>query len=150
MRLPSLSDIFRKNWETMLSEDIRLKSVFPKPPMVCYTRAKNIREELCTAKLPPARARVRDTSEGFKRCGKSGCRMCPFTGLQPGQLQKSVMVSSLGEEIPIRGNLTCQSSNLLYIVTCEKGSQNCPQNQYVGETGHIGEKRCSEHKNTVV
>ena len=150
MRLPSLSSIFHKNWETMLSEDIRLKSVFPKPPMVCYTRGKNIREELCTAKLPPARARIRDTSEGFKRCGKSGCRMCPFTGLQPGQVQKSVMVSSLGEDIPIRGNLTCQSSNLLYIVTCEKGSRNCPQNQYVGETGQTGEKRCSEHRNTVV
>ena len=100
--------------------------------------------------MPPARARIRDTIEVFKRCGKSGCRMCPFTGLQHGQLQKYGMVSSLGEEIPIRGNLTCHSSKLLYIDTCEIGSQNCPQNQYVGETGQTGEKRCSEHRNNVV
>ena len=67
----------------MVSEDVRLKSVFPKPPMICYTRGKNIREQLCTAKLPQARARVRDVEDGFKRCGRSGCRMCPFTGMRP-------------------------------------------------------------------
>ena len=107
--------------------------------MICYTKGKNIREQLCTAKLPQARARVRDVEDGFKRCSRSGCRMCPFTGLRPGEVQKAVMVSSTGEELPIRGKLTCKSSNLLYMVTCEKGTHLCPINQYVGETEQIGE-----------
>ena len=34
MRLPNLSGIFRKNWQLMVAEDVRLKSVFPRPPMV--------------------------------------------------------------------------------------------------------------------
>jgi hypothetical protein len=151
MRLPNLSAIFKKNWQTMLSEDIRLKTVFPDPPMLCYTREKNIREALCTAKLPPARARLRDGEDGFKRCSKPSCRLCPFTGIRPGQVQKSIMVSSTGEELPIKGRLTCQSSNLLYMVTCEKGAPTCPdKKQYVGETGQTGEMRFSEHRNTVV
>jgi hypothetical protein len=75
MRLPNLSGIFRKNWQTMVSEDIRLQSVFPQPPMVCYSREKNIREQLCQAKLPPARAWLREVEDGFKRCGKSSCRL---------------------------------------------------------------------------
>ena len=48
--------------------------------MICYSRGKNIREELCTAKLPPARSRLRQGENGFRRCRKAGCRMCPFTG----------------------------------------------------------------------
>jgi hypothetical protein len=151
MRLPNLSGIFRKNWQTMVSEDIRLQSVFPQPPMVCYSREKNIREQLCQAKLPPARARLREVEDGFKRCGKSSCRLCPFTGLRPGQVQQSIMVSSTGEELPIKGRLTCKSANLLYMVTCEKGAPTCPdRQQYVGETGQTGEERFAEHRNTVV
>ena len=96
MRLPNLSGIFRKNWQLMVAEDVRLKSVFPRPPMVCYTRGDNIRDSLCTAKLPLARARMRETEEGFKRCGKPSCRLCPFTGLRPGEVQNSIFVSSTG------------------------------------------------------
>ena len=119
--------------------------------MICYTRGKNIREELCTAKLPPVRSRVGETEEGFRRCGKSRCRMCPFTGQRPGQLQRSIQVTSTGEELPIKGKMTCQSSNLLYMVTCDKGAPTCPGNvQYVGETGQSVEQRCAEHRNTVV
>ena len=39
MRLPNLSAIFRKNWQTMVSDDLRLHPVYPKPPMI--TRRKN-------------------------------------------------------------------------------------------------------------
>jgi hypothetical protein len=130
LRLPNLSAIFHKNWEIMVSEDVRLNSVFPKPPMICYTRGKNIREQLCTAKLPQARTGIREVEDGFKRC-----RMCPFTGLRHGEVQKTVMVSRTGEELPIRGKLTCNRLNLLYIVNCQKGTDLCPINQYVGETG---------------
>ena len=45
-RLPNLSAIFKSNWNTMVSDDIRLRSVIPQPSMVCYSRGKNVREEL--------------------------------------------------------------------------------------------------------
>ena len=119
--------------------------------MVCFTRGKNTRETLCTAKLPPARARMRQVEKGFKRCTKGSCRLCPFTGLRPGEVQKCIKVSSTGEELPIRGRLTCQSSNLLYMVTCEKGSPTCPyKEQFLGDTERIDEDRFSVHRNTVI
>ena len=80
-RLPDLSGIFRKNWQTMVSDDQRLLSVFPKPPMICFSRAKNQREELCQAKLPPHRTAMATrtgpghSGDGFKRCGRSRCRL---------------------------------------------------------------------------
>ena len=116
-RLPDVSSILRKNWKTMVSDKIRLLKVFPEPPMVCFTRGKNLREEICQAKLPPIRL-ARPVEDGFKRCGRSKCRLCPYTNLNPGQVLKSVTISSTGEELPIRGSITCTTSNLLYIGTC--------------------------------
>ena len=80
-RLPDVSAILRKNWKTMVSDDIRLLKVFPGPPMVCFTRGfKNSREEVCQAKLPPIRL-ARPVEEGFKRCGRGNCRLCHWPSL---------------------------------------------------------------------
>ena len=32
-----VSAILRKNWKTMISDDVRLLKVFPEPPMVSFT-----------------------------------------------------------------------------------------------------------------
>ena len=78
-------------------------------------------------------------------------RLCPFTGLRPGEVQRAITVSSTGEDLLIQGRMTCKSSNLLYMITCEKGGPTCPsKDQHVGETGQTGEERFSEHRNTVV
>ena len=113
--------------------------------MVCYKRSKNIREQLCTARLPPPRSNLRQQEDGFRRCKRPGCRLCPFTGLQPGEIQRAINIYSTGEELNIRGRLDCQSKNILYIVTCKKDRK-----QYAGETGHTAEERFVGHKNTVV
>ena len=85
-RLPNLPSIFKKHWKTMIEEDSRLRPVFSKPPMACYSRGRNIREQLCTAKLPPPRSNLRQQEDGFGRCKRSGCRLCPFTGLKHWEL----------------------------------------------------------------
>ena len=79
MRLPNLSAIFRKNWQVMVEDDKRLAPVFPNPPMISFCRTQNQREELCRAKLPPGRLGLPTRGrvvEGFKRCGRAGCRLC--------------------------------------------------------------------------
>ena len=58
--------------------------------MVCFTRGKNLREEMCQAKLPPRL--VRPVEDGFKRCGRGKCRLCPYTNLRLGQVLKSVTI----------------------------------------------------------
>ena len=144
-RLPELQSIFVKHWKTMVNEDSRMKTVFQEPPMVGFTRGKNIREQLCTAKLPPLRRSLRPQEDGFRRCNLSGCRLCPFTGLCAGEVQRWVRVNSTGEKLPIRGRLNCKSKNILYLITCKKDGR-----QYAGETGNSAEERFARHRNTVV
>ena len=152
-RLPNLSAILRRKWQTMIDDDRRLLGAYPQPPMVCYQRGKNLREEICKARLPAGRIRWVE-EDGFKRCMRPSCRLCPYTGLQPGQVLRSVKVSSTGETMEVKGKLNCQSSNLLYIGTCRKEDRSqgtCPSRpQYVGETGQTAEARFVGHRNSIV
>ena len=150
-RLPNLSGIFRKNWQVMVNDDKRLLKVFPKPPMICYTRPKNIRDNLCRAKLPPARADLRRREDGFRNCGK-GCKLCSFTGEETngGGVIRSVRISNTGEDYPVKGKLQCGSKNFLYILTCRKCERTAPNDaQYGGESGQTAVKRFSQHHGTI-
>ena len=78
--------------------------------------------------------------------------MCPFTGegTTNGKVLKSVKISSTGEEIQIRGQLTCHSENCLYLGTCIKGDRTCPDRpQYLGETQRRAMDRLSDHVGTI-
>ena len=136
-----------------MTDDRRLLKVFPKPPMACFSRPKNIKDTTCRAKLYPARANMatRDKEDGFKRCGRN-CKLCPFTGEATARRRvvKRVRVSSTGEDYNIRGNLTCSTKNILYLLTYSKADRTCPDKpQYGGETGQEAKKRFSEHFGTV-
>ena len=54
--LPSLTQILKRHWKVM-SKDPYLKKVFPEPPMVAYRRAKNLRDKLVKARVPPPSTR---------------------------------------------------------------------------------------------
>ena len=137
-RLPNLSKIFTRNWRTMVEDNRRPKEVFLKPPMVCYQRGMNLREEICQAKLPPPRPNRQE--EGFRRCNRSSCRLCSFTGLNRGEVARTLQIISTNEDLKIRGKLTCTTSNILYILTCSKEDRTCPSRpQYGGETGKSAE-----------
>ena len=68
--LPSLSQILKKHWKVMI-KDPYLKEVFPAPPMVAYRRAKNLRDKLIKAKVPPPSIRNKRQLIGMKPCNKS-------------------------------------------------------------------------------
>ena len=50
-RLPSIPNITRKHWRSMVGREPYLKSVFPEPPMVAYKRQTNIREAIIRLRL---------------------------------------------------------------------------------------------------
>ena len=54
-RLPSISNITRKHWRAMNNQDDYLGSVFPEPPIVSYSRQKNIGESKIRAKVAAQR-----------------------------------------------------------------------------------------------
>ena len=52
-RLPSVNNIIRKHYRTMVNNAPKAKEVFPDPPIIAYKRQKNLREALIRAKVPP-------------------------------------------------------------------------------------------------
>ena len=70
-RLPSITNITRRHWRSMVSRDPKLQEVFPDPPLVAYKVAPNLRSKLIRAKVPPVpRTRPSRAKPGMKRCAK--------------------------------------------------------------------------------
>ena len=142
-RLPHVSNILYRFWNVM-TRNPRLKRIFPNPPMVTWTRPKNIREFLVKAKLPKAvinRHSVRERL-GFKHCNRN-CNLCKNSP----RFSKSVLCSTTNEIFPILSKLDCLSTNVIYCITCTKGSGLCKfKPQYVGMTKRRICDRFNEHK----
>ena len=47
----------QKHYRSMVSQDIHIKTVFPKPPLIVFRRQNYIRESLIRAKVPPPHTR---------------------------------------------------------------------------------------------
>ena len=131
-RLPSVNKIVQKHYRTMV-QDPYLAEVFPEPPLVAYTRPKNIRDKLIRAKLPP-KTRPRRIIPGMSRC-KKNCKICPY--VNSCKIVKSTYTTKV---VPLAREYHCQTKNLVYLVHCKKCND-----QYVGETEKTLEHRFSQH-----
>lgn len=144
-RLPNISNIIYRFWKIMV-ENPRLKILFPQPPMICWKRPKNLKEFLVRARMPPEiqlRRSERDRN-GFYRCSRPACITCSYV---PSTSVAKIRSSKNQEEVKIMSKLSCESSNVIYIITCK----NCKeQPQYVGETGRRLADRFLEHRRSVI
>ena len=137
--LPSVSKILQKHWRVMV-QDPYLKEVFPKPPMVAFRRAKNLKDHLIRAKVPPPPpARQRRILNGMTTCNKPLCATCPF-------VKKITTFKGPFSKMQVNLNypMNCLSKNLIYCIQCSK----CQQ-IYVGQTSRSLKERFCEHKNSV-
>ena len=146
-RLPHISNILYRFWKIMC-QNPHLKKVFKDPPMVCWTRPKNLKEILIRAKLPKE-DNIRRSSRnkiGFKHCGFD-CMMCKFSP----KFANNIVSSVTKEKITILSNLTCHSENVIYCITCIKDNGTCKCNppQYIGQTSRKAVDRFREHKNSI-
>ena len=145
-RLPNISNILYRFWNVM-TKNPRLKRIFSQAPMICWTRPKNIREFLVKANLPKAvinRQSVRQKL-GFKHCNRN-CNLCKNSP----RFSKSVISSTTNEIFPILSNLDCLSTNVIYCITCTKGSGLCKfKPQYIGKTKRRICDRFNEHKQSI-
>ena len=124
--LPSVSGILKKHWRVM-TKDPYLKKVFPAPPMVAFRRAKNLRDKLIKAKLPPTpQKRERRFVPGMKPCNEKLCETCPF--VKECKQFKGPFNSTM---VQLNSTLCCTSTNVVYCLQCTK--DNCKQ-IYVGQT----------------
>jgi hypothetical protein len=132
-RLPSIPDITRKHWRSMVYQDKHLENVFPEPPLIAYKRQRNLKDQLVRAKLPIERNRPKREQKGMKKCGK--CLACSY--IKEGRTIKgNKFVWSINKP------LNCKSTNIVYLLECDK--QYCRQ-RYIGQSDREFKERIYEH-----
>ena len=140
-----VAGLVRHRHECLLDSDINAKEYMPLPPLVSWTRTKNLRDTLIRAKLPPpAHRQGRDRGVGFRKCGKrTNCVLCQHS--EPGVIsQYTCPVTS--KTVNISSNITCTDKGV-YLLYCGKDNGLCNKVHptYVGECGD-GETSSFTHR----
>jgi hypothetical protein len=75
----------------------------------------------------------------MKKCNQDGCPACPYI-----HHSKEVKSSITKETVLIKGQFSCLTKRVIYIITCTKCSK-----QHVGQTGRQLNDRITEHLNAI-
>jgi len=119
----------------MVSLDPYLTETFPDPPLVAYKRVKNIRNWLIRAKVSkPGQTKRRRWMNGNKKC-TNYCIICPY-------VKETKEVKGTHLKWKMKTQITCQSSNLVNMISCQK--ENCKLN-YISESERTIKDRICEH-----
>ena len=100
-RLPSVTQITRKHWRTMVQDPY-----LAEPSLKVYTRPQTIRDKI-RAKVPPAKSNSRRVIPGMHKCG-SNCEICPFA-----KTQKLVKATYTNEVFHLPKHYDCKPKTLL-------------------------------------
>ncbi len=137
---PSLKPFVTENWD-LLTRSQATKILGENRVIFGYWRPKNLKDELVRAKLPTL-AENKNSAPSCKtknKCKTWNCQYCKL-------LNKTGWITSThtGREYTTCSEITCQSSNLIYCITCKKYWK-----QYVGQTGDPISKIFDGHKGTI-
>ena len=144
-RLPGITAILRRRHSALLSRDVDAREYFPEPPLVTFTRTKNIRDLIFRAQVPKIlrRGGLRNTRPPvFFKCGKrQNCALCLHS-----QNATSYTCPVTGRTANITQHISCQNAGV-YLVLCKKDSGLCARLKptYVGICGE-GESSSFTHR----
>lgn len=131
---PNVNNVLRRHYN-ILEQSERLKRAFPSAPGVVHRRSRNLKDALVNSRInsspPPNECRP---------CRHPGCLICK-------QMQHTSTASSTHSQfsIKIKGNLTCASSNVIYLFECTV----CKM-QYIGQTRTAFRLRFNNHKSHAI
>lgn len=128
--------IINKHWH-IVATDLAL-DCFKTSPRLVFKRPPNLRNLLVRAHLPPLTPPhfLQSVPHGNYRCGN--CTQCNFT-------QKTTIFRHprTGKSFKIRGVITCNTANVVYMLKCPCGLA------YVGKTTRPLKTRISEHRSNI-
>ena len=107
-----------------LLSSTRMQQAVPEPPILGERNSGSLRNMLMPSALPPSTDDHQ--SPGCFACGKARCVVCACHLVQT----TTFTSATTSDAFTIRNKLTCETSNLIYMLFCSK----CPQTQYIGET----------------
>ena len=124
-----------KELQSVVNLSAVLGKIIPKEPMICYRRPKNLKDHLVRAKL----RRMDKVVVGMLKCEGKRCKVCDSV-----DVENTLRSSVSGRIFHINHRFNCDSSGVVYLITCKK----C-EKQYVGNTVTPFRKRFNNHKSSV-
>ena len=135
-RLPDISKILRELHPILESSD-RCKNAIKDVPFVAFRKPKSLGDYLVRAKVESRKPR--DLVLGTVECSSRRCEVCKY--MDGNSRFKS---SHDDKSYSINYNLNCNSSYVVYLITCKKCSL-----QYVGSTTTKFRLRFNNHKSRI-
>ncbi|XP_078371353.1 uncharacterized protein LOC144655006 [Oculina patagonica] len=136
---PALRNIQKilHNKQPLLNSSSNCKEIFKETPVVSYRRSPNLRDLLVRAKLKGPNQCSQPPPGTFRCNSNHRCLTCPH--IEDGKT--TYTFSSTNEVRQIKHHITCNSTNLVYMIQCKRCNK-----QYVGETKRTLRERFTEHR----
>ena len=123
-----------KNLQPLLNKDPHLHQIFSTPPLISYRQPPNLKLLLTSASLPNEHFIT-----GTFPCKFSKCHLCPNINTNP------TITGPNGVPIKISGNFNCNSSNIIYAISCNL----CLKAIYIGETSNCIRQRMNGYRSDI-
>ena len=125
-----------KTWD-LLDRANSTRQIHERGITVGYRRPKSLRDILVKARLPAEKSPNSGGGElkSEKSCKSKNCRYCPIL-----DTTGTIKSHSTGRHYRSRHNVSCNSNNLIYCISCNKCGK-----QYVGQTKNSLKERFKSH-----
>ena len=142
MNYSSLGDNLTRSYKRIINNEYTMNK-FKK--ITAYKGAPNLKQLLVRSNFSEntnkgSHTITQQETGCFLTCTSNRCRMCKLNA----HPATTITSYSNKKQYNIIGNLTCNSSNVIYVISCVKCNI-----QYVGETGQIIRDRLNNHYSTI-
>ena len=120
--------------KSLLNKDPHLNQIFSTPPLISYRQPRNLKLLVTSASLLNEHFIT-----GTFPCKSSKCHLCPNINTNPS------ITGPNGVPIKISGNFSCNSSNIIYAISCNL----CPKAIYIGETTNSIRQRMNGRRSDI-
>ena len=123
-----------KNLQPLLNKDPHLNQIFSALLLISYRQPLNLKLLLTSASLPNE-----SFITGTFPCKSPKCHLFPNINTNP------TITGPKGVPLKISGNFSCNSSNIIYAISCNL----CPKAIYIGETSNSFRHRMNGHRSDI-
>ena len=124
----------------ILHSSSKMRSAVPTAPVVGERNCRSLKNILMPSSLPSP-SQSTGSPPGCFKCSKPRCVMCKEHLVEGSHFQDS----SQRETFTIRSHYTCDTTNIVYLLWCQK----CNHSQYVGETKNSLRARFYQHRSDI-
>lgn len=138
--MPKIKNVVRQHWP-ILKRYYPTIPEFCSLPIMCTKRPLNLKDSLVRADIGSLKTKSRQSTIQTQKLGTFPCLHC--THCSSVIKGSHILHPHTGQQIPIRGHYTWDSSFVVYMLKCPCGLL------YVGETTQRIEDRLASHKSTI-